>query len=71
MLIDHLGPCMCGAPDCPSCGPAQGYRVVKIWDQKAGWFRYINPDEDDIDPDDLDNTLSDDDDEEPQGHYVP
>lgn len=20
-------PCMCGATDCPSCGPAQGYRV--------------------------------------------
>lgn len=22
------GPCMCGATDCPSCGPAQGYRLV-------------------------------------------
>jgi len=21
------GPCMCGAPDCPSCGPAQGYTI--------------------------------------------
>lgn len=21
----HIGPCMCGAIDCPSCGPAQGY----------------------------------------------
>ena len=20
-----LGPCMCGAMDCPNCGPAQGY----------------------------------------------
>lgn len=20
-----IGPCMCGATDCPSCGPAQGY----------------------------------------------
>ena len=23
-----LGPCLCGASDCPSCGPAQGYTVV-------------------------------------------
>lgn len=22
-----LGPCMCGATDCPSCGPAQGYAL--------------------------------------------
>lgn len=22
-----LGPCMCGAMDCPSCGPAQGYAI--------------------------------------------
>ena len=22
-----LGPCMCGATDCPSCGPAQGYAI--------------------------------------------
>ena len=22
-----LGPCMCGALDCPSCGPAQGYAI--------------------------------------------
>ena len=21
------GPCMCGATDCPSCGPAQGYSL--------------------------------------------
>lgn len=21
------GPCLCGATDCPSCGPAQGYRL--------------------------------------------
>lgn len=21
------GPCMCGAMDCPSCGPAQGYAI--------------------------------------------
>lgn len=22
------GPCMCGATDCPSCGPAQGYVLL-------------------------------------------
>lgn len=22
------GPCMCGATDCPSCGPAQGYILL-------------------------------------------
>ena len=22
-----IGPCMCGATDCPSCGPAQGYAI--------------------------------------------
>ena len=25
-----FGPCMCGAPDCPSCGPAQGYRKCEL-----------------------------------------
>ena len=24
-------PCMCGATDCPACGPAQGYEVVRTW----------------------------------------
>lgn len=23
------GPCLCGATDCPSCGPAQGYSVKR------------------------------------------
>ena len=23
-----LGPCCCGATDCPSCGPAQGYTIA-------------------------------------------
>lgn len=22
------GPCLCGATDCPSCGPAQGYTLI-------------------------------------------
>lgn len=35
--------CMCGATDCPSCGPAQGYEVVR---QKTarGW-RWVNPED--------------------------
>lgn len=24
-------PCMCGSTDCPSCGPAQGYEVIRTW----------------------------------------
>ena len=26
--INSCGPCMCGATDCPSCGPAQGYSLL-------------------------------------------
>lgn len=26
--FDLSGPCMCGATDCPSCGPAQGYVLL-------------------------------------------
>ena len=26
--INSRGPCMCGATDCPSCGPAQGYTLI-------------------------------------------
>jgi len=37
-------PCMCGATDCPSCGPAQGYAVRRVWVHGRG-YRYINPDE--------------------------
>ena len=32
-------PCMCGATDCPSCGPAQGYEVVRV----NG--RWVNPED--------------------------
>lgn len=35
--------CMCGATDCPSCGPAQGYTVVRRW-ERGGWV-YVNPEE--------------------------
>ena len=33
--------CYCGATDCPECGPAQGYRVVRT---AYGW-RNPEPDE--------------------------
>jgi hypothetical protein len=42
---------MCGACDCPSCGPAQGYRVVRVWDHKSGRFVHRNPDDDDDEDD--------------------
>jgi len=37
--------CYCGATDCPSCGPAQGYKVIKIRN-KRGDTIWINPDDD-------------------------
>ena len=56
--------CMCGATDCPSCGPAQGYRVIRVWDAKARRYRWINPDDDDeapeADDDDFDPPEPDD-----------
>ena len=27
MRYQTPGPCMCGAMDCPNCGPAQGYAI--------------------------------------------
>ena len=54
MRIDHLGPCMCGATDCPSCGPAQGYEVRKVWDYKRGGWKFVNPDSEDEDDEDED-----------------
>lgn len=41
------GPCLCGATDCPSCGPAQGYEVRRVW--VNGRVKFINPDDDDED----------------------
>jgi hypothetical protein len=35
---------MCGATDCPSCGPAQGYEVVRVW--ANGRWKWVNPEED-------------------------
>ena len=33
-----MGPCMCGATDCPSCGPAQGYTLVRRYDPRTRLF---------------------------------
>jgi hypothetical protein len=41
----NFGLCMCGATDCPSCGPAQGYQVVRVWDAKIGKHVYRNPED--------------------------
>lgn len=47
----NFGPCMCGATDCPSCGPAQGYEVRRRR-TASGRIEWYNPDEeDDSDPD--------------------
>lgn len=37
-------PCMCGATDCPSCGPAQGYEVVRMYQPGRG-FVLVNPED--------------------------
>lgn len=42
-------PCMCGATDCPSCGPAQGYEVVRVWDSRQGRYVHRNPEGEDDD----------------------
>jgi hypothetical protein len=36
--------CDCGALDCPSCGPAQGYEVVRVW--VNGRWVWRNPPDD-------------------------
>lgn len=36
--------CMCGATDCPSCGPAQGYFVEQRW--VNGRLTWVNPEDD-------------------------
>ena len=48
-------PCMCGATDCPSCGPAQGYEVVRVWTGK-GW-EYVNPEPEDAEEEECDDEL--------------
>lgn len=50
-------PCMCGACDCPSCGPAQGYEVVRVW--AGGRWVYRNPEPEDEPVEDEDEGDSD------------
>ena len=38
--------CMCGATDCPSCGPDQGYNVVRVYNYKTRDWEYVNPEDD-------------------------
>lgn len=42
--MDVGGLCVCGATDCPSCGPAQGYEVARKWVHGRGYV-YYNPEE--------------------------
>lgn len=48
-------PCMCGATDCPSCGPAQGYDIVRVR-TRDGRLTWRNPE----DLDDGEEVLEDD-----------
>ena len=45
-------PCMCGATDCPSCGPAQDYPLIRVYDHDIGGYIWINPEEKECDEDD-------------------
>jgi hypothetical protein len=36
---------MCGATDCPSCGPAQGYEIIKVWRTSTNRWEYVNPED--------------------------
>lgn len=58
-------PCMCGETDCPSCGTAQGYTVVRVWDHKRGRYVWRNPEEDE----DGNEVIPEDDHEEPERDY--
>lgn len=49
MTYRYYGPCLCAATDCPSCGPAQGYTVVKRW--VRGRWRHVNPEDDEEEED--------------------
>ena len=52
-----MGPCMCGATDCPSCGPAQGYTVRKVrkWDGYRFVTTFVNPEDEEADTIVIDN----------------
>lgn len=43
--------CLCGATDCPSCGPAQGYTVIRRPNGRGGWS-WVNPEEGEEDNED-------------------
>lgn len=45
--------CMCGATDCPYCGTAQGYKVVRVYDTKRRGYIYINPEEEEDSNEDI------------------
>lgn len=51
MTYRNYGPCMCGCTDCKSCGPAQGYTVIKVW--RNGRYVYVNPEDDENGGDEL------------------
>ena len=57
------GPCMCGATDCASCGPAQGYEVRKIYNGSLRRYVTVNiwRDEDGNPVDDEGNIMDDED----------
>lgn len=40
-----MGPCMCGDPYCPSCGPAQGAQLTRVWDPHLRRYRWVPADE--------------------------
>jgi hypothetical protein len=35
--------CYCGATDCKSCGPAQGYEVIRV--RTARGWEWVNPED--------------------------
>jgi len=43
---------MCGATDCASCGPAQGYTVVRRY--VRGRWTYVKPEDDEAEADEWD-----------------
>ncbi len=49
----RIGPCMCGATDCPSCGPAQGYTVARRWDHKKARYVFCNPEDGEEEPEEV------------------
>jgi hypothetical protein len=43
--------CDCGSTTCPSCGPAQGYSVERVWCPDSRSFVWRNPAETPVDDD--------------------